>query len=81
METILTINLRKQLVKTPKWDRSDAATKILKEILRKKTKAEKVKISKGLNEFIWKFGIKNPPTKVRVKITTTDKLVTADIMS
>ena len=80
MEKIITINLRKLLVKEPNWKRADAASQILKKILQKRTKANKIKINKGLNEFIWRRGIKNPPAKLRIKLVESDKFVTADLM-
>ena len=79
MEKIITVNLRKLLIKEPKWKRADSASQILKKLLFRKTKANKIKISKGLNELLWKRGNRNPQTKIRVKIVESDKFVTADV--
>lgn len=81
MEKIITVNLRKLLIKEPKWKRADAASQILKKLLLRKTKANKIKISKGLNELLWKRGNRNPQTKIRVKIVESDKFVTADLVA
>jgi len=71
-QKIVTINLRKKLVKVPRWKRAKQATKILREILEKQTKG-KVKFSKTINEKIWSKGIENPPSKVRIKIVKIDE--------
>ncbi|MEM7821408.1 MAG: 50S ribosomal protein L31e [Candidatus Aenigmatarchaeota archaeon] len=71
-EKILTINIRKGLVKTPNWKRAKEAMKIIKKELEEKVKGE-VKIDKRLSELIWSSGIKKPRTKVRVKITKVEK--------
>ena len=43
-------------------------------------KSENVKLSKELNEAVWKHGIRNPPHHVKVKVTKDDKgVVNADL--
>jgi large subunit ribosomal protein L31e len=71
-EKIITVNLRKELKKVPRWKRAKKAVKILKEILKKQTKTENLKIDKALNEKIWSRSSKNPPTKLRIKIVKVD---------
>jgi large subunit ribosomal protein L31e len=70
-EKIIIVNLKKKLLKTPKWRRSKEAMNILKEIL-KKQRSEKIKIDKRINEKIWSKGIENPPAKLRLKIVRLD---------
>lgn len=70
-EKILTINIGKRLIKVPKWKRTGKALRIIRGILEKQTKT-KVKIDKNVNEKIWKRGIENPPTKLRIKIVKVD---------
>jgi len=72
-EKIITLNLRKQVVKAPPWKRSNAAIKILRETLEKKTKIKKIKIEKNVNEKIWSRSIRNPQTKLRIKVTKIDE--------
>ena len=72
-EKIITLNLRKQVVRTPLWKRSNATVKILREVLEKKTKIKKIKIGKNINEKIWSRGIKNPETSLRIKVTKIDE--------
>ena len=67
-EKIFVLNLRKQLVKTPKWERSKRAIGLLRQSLEKKLKTNKIKIDSALNKHIWCRGGKNPPTKIRLRI-------------
>ena len=70
-ERIVTINLRRILMKYPRWKRANVAIRALKEVLKKNAKAEKLKIDAKLNEKIWK--IKNASTKIKVKIVKVDE--------
>jgi len=72
-EKIITINLRKQVVKAPEWERSRKAVRILREAIQKKTKIKKIAIGKDINEKIWSRGIKSPATMLRIKITKIDE--------
>lgn len=65
-EKILTINLRKELQKIPKWQRSKKSAKILKQILEKQVKGD-IKLSRDVNEKIWSRSSKKPPAKLRVR--------------
>ncbi|MEM5874952.1 MAG: 50S ribosomal protein L31e [Candidatus Aenigmatarchaeota archaeon] len=67
-EKILTISLRKTLVKKAKWKRSKIAILTIRRLLKKRLKSEKIKLSPKLNEIVWKRGIKKPITKIRVKV-------------
>jgi large subunit ribosomal protein L31e len=71
-EKILTLNLRKKLIEKPRWKRSNSVVKILKDVLKERTKAEKIKIDEKLNKKIWVRSIKKPLTKLRVKVTKLD---------
>jgi len=78
-EKILTINLRKRLQKTPKWQRSKRSVKILKQILEKQVKGD-IKISSDVNEKIWSRSIKNPHAKLRIRIVELeDKTFRAEL--
>lgn len=72
-EKIITLNLRKQLARIPTWKRSSGAVKILREILKKKTKMREIKIGNNINEKIWSRGIRNSQTKLRIKVTKIDE--------
>ncbi len=71
-EKILTINLRKKLVKTKKWKKAKNYLKVLREFLRRKFKTDKIKIDGKLNEKIWEKSIENPPYKLKIKVIKLD---------
>lgn len=71
-EKIITVNLRKGLKESPRWNRARKATANLRKILKRHTKAEKIKIDKKVNEAIWRKSIERPAYKLRLKITKTD---------
>lgn len=66
-EKIYTINLRKDYVKKPRWKRADRAIRFIRKFLKRHMKTEKIKISKSVNEKIWKRSRQKPPGKIRVK--------------
>jgi large subunit ribosomal protein L31e len=80
-EKILTINLRKKMIKVAKWRRSKDYVKFLKENLKRNFKTDKIKIDQKLNEKIWKRSIENPPLKIRIKaIKSDDGTVKVELM-
>jgi large subunit ribosomal protein L31e len=80
-EKIITVNLRKELTKVPRWTRAKRASKFLKEILAKQVETENLKIDKILNEKIWNRSSENPPAKIRIKIVKIDdKTSRAELM-
>jgi large subunit ribosomal protein L31e len=80
-EKFLTINLRKSLVKKQNWKRSEAAILILKKLLKRHLKTDKIKISQALNNLIWKRGIKKPKTKIRIKAVKEGEVYKVDSAS
>lgn len=74
-EKIMTINFKSKLLKVNKWQRSKKILRILKDDLKKQTKADRVKIGDRLNKKIWERGAKNPISKIKVSvnISTTEK--------
>ncbi len=79
-EKILMINLRKELVGKPYWKRAKDAASILRGILKKKTKADKILISQSLNEKLWSRGIEKPSVKLRVKIIKDGDTARVELM-
>lgn len=71
-EKIVTINLRKKITEKARWKRSKSVLRILKEVLKKQTKSDEIKIDKKLNEKIWSRSSERPPTKLRIKLTKLD---------
>jgi large subunit ribosomal protein L31e len=80
LERTYNVPLRKEFQKVARWKKTKKAVKALREFLAKHMKSEDVKLSKELNEKIWKHGIKNPPHHVKVSVTKDDKgVVKADL--
>jgi len=71
-EKIITVNIRKEVLRKPYWNRSAKALAILKKYLEKHVKAKKIIIDSKMNEKIWQRGIKNPLMKMRIKVTTAE---------
>jgi len=71
-EKIITVNIRKKLLRTPKWRRASHAARILRDTLKKRLKTE-VKLSKDINEKIWAKGIENPASKIRIRVVKIDE--------
>jgi large subunit ribosomal protein L31e len=67
------VPLRKGFLPTPRWRRSKRAMRILRQFILKHTKAEKVIISKWINEEIWANGGRNPPGKIKVKVVLKEE--------
>jgi ribosomal protein L31E len=68
IERIYTIPLRKGFLKEPRSKRSNRARREVEIFLKRHTKANKIKLSKGLNELIFSRGFKKPPGKVKVEV-------------
>ena len=71
-EKIITINLRKGLKSSPRWNRARKSVADLRKIIKKHTKAEKITIDKKVNEMIWRKSIERPAHRLRLKITKKD---------
>jgi len=80
-EKHLILNLRKLLVRKQNWRRSESSIFILKRLLKRHLKTEKIKISTSLNNSIWKRGIKRPITKIKVKAVKEGEGYKVDIAS
>ena len=82
IERTLTINIRREILKVPKYKRAKKAVTAVREFLQQHMKAtqENVKIGKHLNLKIWEHGIKNPLTRITVLAKKDDKgIVTAEL--
>jgi large subunit ribosomal protein L31e len=77
---VITIDLRKELVRKPYWRRTKDAASILRRFLEKKTRSEKILIGKKLNDVLWSRGIQNPAMKLRVKIIKEGETIRAELM-
>lgn len=70
-ERMYTVNLAKEFMKTKNWKRTKKAVKALRQfaVRHMKPEADMVFISQDVNERLWENGIKNPPRKIRVRMT------------
>jgi len=66
-EKIITVNLRKVFDK-PVTKRAKSALFVIKEAVRKETRAENIKISNLVNETVWERGLFKAPRKITVKV-------------
>lgn len=71
-EKILTVNLRRLVVKKPRIRRAKQSLTVLRKILKKIAKTEKVTIDKKINEKIWSRGAKKPMGKLKIKLIKVD---------
>ena len=70
-ERVYIIPLR-EVKKTPRKKRATKAIRYIRRFLEKHTKNENIIISNELNEEIWKDGIENIPSKVKVKVSVQE---------
>jgi len=78
------IPLRNKFKKVPKHKRTNKAIKIIKEFLVRHMKIrdrdlKKVKLNGYLNEAVWFRGIRNPPSKIKVKAIKIGDIVRAEL--
>ncbi|BFI73590.1 hypothetical protein YN1_5770 [Nanoarchaeota archaeon] len=73
------INIRKWILRTPLYRRAKKASKIIKEIIKKRYKGNEVKLSIKLNNYIWSRGIKKPPTKYKLRIIKKENTIYVDL--
>lgn len=80
------IPLRKRFNVVPRYRKTNKAIKAIKEFLVRHMKVydrdlNKIKIDKYLNEQVWSRGIKNPPSKIKVKaIKDKDGIVRVELV-
>mmetsp|Transcript_14322 Transcript_14322/g.23177 ORF Transcript_14322/g.23177 Transcript_14322/m.23177 type:complete len:116 (+) Transcript_14322:52-399(+) len=64
-----TIHLSKLVHRVQHKRRAPRAVKKIKEFAQKAMGTKDVRIDAGLNKYVWATGIKNPPTRVRVRLS------------
>lgn len=69
-----TVNLSRAWI-TPRHKRTDRVINLLKEFAKRHTKSEIIKIDQALNRQIWENGKRNPPRRIRIKMTKEDNEV------
>ena len=73
LERTYTIPLRKGWLKAPRYRRAKKAVNTVKEFLVRHMKSEDVRLGTNLNLEIWKHGMRNPPSRVKVNVSKDDK--------
>jgi large subunit ribosomal protein L31e len=71
LERVYTINLGKVKL-SQSQHRAVRAINMIREFARHHMKIEEIKIEEELAHLIWSKGVRNPPRKVRVRMTKTD---------
>ena len=66
LERTYIVPLRKAILLAPKYIKAKKAVNALKRFIAKNMKSDDVKLGGYLNLEIWKHGMKNPPTKIKV---------------
>lgn len=79
-----TIPLRRKFKKTASYRRAPKAIRAIKEFLVRHMKMydrdlKKVKLDKYLNEFVWTRGIKNPPSKIKIRAVIDGDFIRAEL--
>ena len=72
METILTVPLRRVLVKTNRSYKTERAVNEIRRFVKKHLKPEEVRISTLVNEELWAYSRQQPPGKLKVKVEVKD---------
>jgi large subunit ribosomal protein L31e len=79
MERIYTVPLGRAWI-VQKFRRAEKAMSVLKQFTERHMKPTEIIIDPSVNEAIWANGIKNPPRKIRVKMTKdSDGVVTVEL--
>jgi len=73
LERIYTIPLRKEWLKVQRYKRAKKAVKGVLLFLERHMKSEDVRLGRFLNLELWKHGIRNPPSRVKVTVSKDDK--------
>jgi large subunit ribosomal protein L31e len=84
LEKEFIIPLRRKFKKTARYKRVPKAIRAIKEFLVRHMKVydrdlRKIKLDKYLNEFIWTRGIRNPPSKVKVRVVVDGEFIRVEL--
>jgi large subunit ribosomal protein L31e len=80
LERIYTVPLGRAWV-AQKYRRAEKAMMLLKEFTKRHMKPTEIKIDTSVNEAMWARGIRNPPRRIRVKMTRDDEGVVTVTMA
>jgi len=71
-EKLITVSMRKNLSRVRRGKKSNKLIAVLRKKIQGMYKDQRVIIDKTVNEEIWRGGIKNPMTRLKLKITKND---------
>jgi len=79
------IPLRREINKVPRYRKTEKAIKAIKKFLARHMKIRdrdlnKIKIDRYLNEEMWHRGIRNPPTKIKVRAIKEGEIVRVELI-
>jgi len=79
------IPLRKEWMKVPRYRKTNKAVKAVKEFLARHMKIRdrdlnKIKVDRYVNELLWMRGVKNPPSKIKVKAIKEGDVVRVELV-
>ena len=77
-DRVYVIPLRRAKIKA-RNKRANAAISIIKAYLSRHMKADEVKLSNKVNEYIWERGMHKIPSKIKVKAVKKENIVEADL--
>ena len=74
-EKVLVIPLRSKARKSPRNMKMNRSVKEIRAFLSRhmKTEPSNVRISQQLNEFLWKGGVHNTPSRIKIKVRTGEE--------
>ena len=79
------INLRREIHKVPRHKRTPKAIKAIKQFIAKHMRilnrdVSKIKLDKWLNQELWFRGIRNPPTKIKVRVKRDGEFIKVELI-
>ncbi len=81
-ERVYTINLRRGVLTSSRWRKSDDSVAFVRNFLKKHMKSDNVKLDGSISKKIWEHGNQNPVRKIRVKVEKDDEgIVTAKLFN
>ena len=78
-EKTFTINLRREFLKKPIYQRTKRALTAVKEFSLKHFKTKEVRIGPKLNEKLWEKGNRKPPAKIKIKGIVEDGIAYVEL--
>ena len=72
-ERIYTINLRRGVMTSPRWKKSDDSVSFIRNFLKRHMKSQDIIIDNAVSKEIWKHGNQRPLRKIRIKAVKDDE--------